>query len=106
MLNKSSRPKLKLNLQIHELSSIPLVTGQVFVKWHILHSSRGECRGKTDRVPIIDHKAGWTDYQCECTFKVGIGKNGILQERMLILLILSRTLALIKLTYLFTHLVN
>src|SRR5271170_3601169 len=85
MLSKSSRPKLKLNLQIHELSSIPLVTGQVFVKWHILHSSSVECRGKTDRVPIIDHKAGWTDYQRECTFKVGIGKTGVLQERMLIM---------------------
>jgi len=85
MLNKSSRPKLKLNLQIHELSSIPLVTGQVFVKWHILHSSSGECRGKTDRAAIIDHKAGWSDYQRECTFKVGIGRNGVLQERMLIL---------------------
>ena len=85
MLSKSSRPKLKLHLQIHELSSIPLVTGQVFVKWHILHSSRGECRGKTDRVPIIDHKAGWTDYRKECTFKVGIGKGGVLQERMLIM---------------------
>src|SRR5579859_6659323 len=85
MLSKSSRPKLKLHLQIHELSSIPLVTGQVFVKWHILHSSRGECRGKTDRAPIIDHKAGWTDYRRECTFKVGIGRGGVLQERMLIM---------------------
>src|SRR5277367_841723 len=85
MLNKSSRPKLKLNVQIHELSSIPLVTGQVFVKLHILHSSSGECRGKTDRAAIIDHKAGWSDYQRECTFKVGIGRNGVLQERMLIL---------------------
>ena len=85
MLNKSSRPKLKLHLQIHELSSIPLVTGQVFVKWHILHSSSGECRGKTDRVPILDHKAGWSDYQKECTFKVGIGRNGVLQERMLMM---------------------
>lgn len=85
MLSKSSRPKLKLHLQIHELSSIPLVTGQVFVKWHILHSSRGECRGKTDRVPILDHKAGWSDYQKECTFKVGIGRNGVLQERMLMM---------------------
>ena len=85
MLTKSSRPKLKLNLQIHELSSIPLVTGQVFVKWHILHSSSGECRGKTDRATIIDHKAGWSDYRRECTFKVGIGRHGVLQERMLIL---------------------
>lgn len=85
MLSKSSRPKLKLQLQIHELSSIPLVTGQVFVKWHILHSSRGECRGKTDRAPIIDHKAGWTEYRRECTFKVGIGRGGVLQERMLIM---------------------
>ena len=85
MLNKSSRPKLKLHLQIHELSSIPLVTGQIFVKWHILHSSSGECRGKTDRVPIIDHKTGWPDYQKECTFKVRIGRNGVLQERTLIM---------------------
>lgn len=85
MLSKSSRPKLKVHLQIHELSSIPLVTGQVFVKWHILHSSRGECRGKTDRAPIIDHKAGWTNYRRECTFKVGIGRGGVLQERMLIM---------------------
>ena len=85
MLGKSSRPKLKLNLQIHELSSIPLVTGQVFVKWHILHSSRGECRGKTDRVPIHDHKASWSDYRRGCTFKVGIGRNGVLQERVLVI---------------------
>lgn len=85
MLSKSSRPKFKLSLQIHELSSIPLVTGQVFVKWHILHSSRGECRGKTERVPIIDHKASWSDYRRECMFKVSIGRSGILQERMLIL---------------------
>jgi hypothetical protein len=85
MLNKSSRPKLKLQLQIHEVSSIPLVTGQIFVKWHILHSSSGECRGKTDRVPIIDHKAGWSNYQKECTFKVGIGRNGVLQERWLMM---------------------
>ena len=85
MLGKSARPKLKLNLQIHELSSIPLVTGQVFVKWHILHSTKGECRGKTDRVPIIDHKACWINYQRECTFKVSIGRNGVLQERILIM---------------------
>jgi hypothetical protein len=85
MLSKSSRPKLKLRLQIHELSSIPLVTGQVFVKWHILHSSSGECRGKTDRAPIHDHKAGWSEYLRECTFKVGIGKSGCLQERVLIM---------------------
>jgi hypothetical protein len=85
MLSKSSRPKFKLSLQIHELSSIPLVTGQVFVKWHILHSSRGECRGKTDRVPIIDHKAFWSNYRLECTFKVSIGRNGMLSERMLIM---------------------
>ena len=85
MLTKSSRPKLKLHLQIHELSSIPLVTGQVFVKWHILHSSSGECRGKTDRAPIVDHKSGWADYRRECAFKVGIGRNGVLQERMLMM---------------------
>jgi len=85
MLNKSSRPKLKLALQIHELSSIPLVTGQVFVKWHILNSSTAECRGKTDRVPIVDHKASWLDYRQECMFKVGIGRNGVLQERMLMM---------------------
>jgi len=85
MLSKSSRPKFKLSLQIHELSSIPLVTGQVFVKWHILHSSRGECRGKTERAPIIDHKAMWSEYRRECTFKAGVGRNGILSERMLIL---------------------
>jgi hypothetical protein len=85
MLNKSNRPKLKLHLQIHEISSIPLVTGQIFVKWHILHSTSGECRGKTDRVPIIDHKASWSKYERECTFKVGIGKGGVLSERMLIM---------------------
>ena len=85
MLNKSARPKLKLQLQIHELSSIPLVTGLVFVKWHILHSTKGECRGKTERVPIIDHRAGWTNYVRECTFKVSVGRNGVLHERMLIL---------------------
>ena len=83
MLPKSTRPKLKLTLQIHELSSIPLVTGQVFVKWHILNSSRGECRGKTERAPIHDHKAGWVEYTRECMFKVGIGKGGVLQERIL-----------------------
>src|SRR5271156_5615515 len=85
MLTKSSRPKLKLSVQIHELSSIPLVTGQVFVKWHVLHSSSGECRGKTERAPIIDHKAGWQDYRRECTFKVSVGRNGMLLERMLIM---------------------
>ena len=85
MLNKSTRPKLKLSLQVHELSSIPLVTGQVFVKWHILHSSSGECRGKTEVAPIIDHKAVWGNYKHECTFKVGIGKDGVLQERILIM---------------------
>lgn len=85
MLTKSSRPKLKLSLQIHELSSVPLVTGQVFVKWHILNSSSAECRGKTDRVPIVDHKASWPKYQRECMFKVGIGRNGVLQERMLMM---------------------
>jgi N-terminal C2 in EEIG1 and EHBP1 proteins len=85
MLTKSSRPKLKLSLQIHELSSVPLVTGQVFVKWHILNSSSADCRGKTDRVPIVDHKSSWSDYQRECMFKVGIGRNGVLQERMLMM---------------------
>jgi N-terminal C2 in EEIG1 and EHBP1 proteins len=84
MLSKSSRPRLQVSLQIHELSLIPLVTGRVFVKWHILHSSRGECRGKTERAPIVDHKAAWPDYKRECTFKVSIGKGGVLNERMLI----------------------
>ncbi|KAK4913668.1 hypothetical protein LTR66_017196, partial [Elasticomyces elasticus] len=55
--NLSLTPKFHLTFSVLDLSNIPLVVGQVYVKWHLPSSSTAEHRGRTDKARITDHKS-------------------------------------------------
>ncbi|BFZ63756.1 hypothetical protein YB2330_004888 [Saitoella coloradoensis] len=80
---KSRRPKFRLEIKIHELTNIPLVSGTVHVRWHLSSSTAGDSRGRTSRAPIKDHKCSW-DYRREAVIRMVVGKDGILQESGLV----------------------
>ncbi|KAI5804353.1 N-terminal C2 in EEIG1 and EHBP1 proteins-domain-containing protein [Geopyxis carbonaria] len=78
---KNRRPKFDLDLQIYDLFNVPLVSGQAYVKWHINGSTRAECRGRTSREPIKDHKVAWGYHQHVQGLRLTIGRNNVLQEQ-------------------------
>ena len=80
MSSRSHRPKFEIKIQIHDIFNIPLVTGYIFVKWHIHGSSRAESRGKTDHAVIREHKAAWEDYVAKSEVKISVGKQEMLNE--------------------------
>lgn len=79
----SGRPVFQLVLSIHELINIPLVTGLIFVRWHISGSKGALTRGTTDRAVIIDHKAEWENYIAECSIRGHINKKNELRPILL-----------------------
>ncbi|KAJ4517873.1 hypothetical protein HRR80_005181 [Exophiala dermatitidis] len=77
---KNRKPKFDLTLRIIDLTNIPLIYGTACVRWHLASSSAAEHRGRTEKAPIIEHKATW-DYTKEFSVRLTIDKNGALQER-------------------------
>ncbi|KAG8534024.1 uncharacterized protein KY384_000866 [Bacidia gigantensis] len=73
-------PKFDLNLTIHDLNNVPLVTGTSYVKWHIpSYAASAEHRGHTPRVLIRDHKVTW-DYTKTIGVRLTLDKHGSLQD--------------------------
>lgn len=75
---KNRKPKFDLTLSIIDLTNIPLVVGQVYIKWHLPSSSSAKHRGRTDKARIADHRAIW-DYNKDITVRLTIDKNQALQ---------------------------
>jgi len=67
-----------LTLSLIDLTNIPLVVGQVYIKWHLPSSSSAEHRGRTDKATIKEHRATW-DYVKNIPLKLTIDKNQALQ---------------------------
>jgi len=67
-----------LTLSIIDLTNIPLVVGQVYIKWHLPSSSSAEHRGRTDKAKIREHRATW-DYTKNMQVRLTIDKNQALQ---------------------------
>ncbi|RPB15322.1 hypothetical protein P167DRAFT_551971 [Morchella conica CCBAS932] len=81
---KNRRPRFDLFIEIHDLNNVPLVSGQAYVKWHLQGSNRAEARGRTTKETIKDHKVAWHfTHTCE-EIRMTIGRNGMLQEQLLI----------------------
>ncbi|CAN6611202.1 hypothetical protein TRVA0_004S03752 [Trichomonascus vanleenenianus] len=74
-----ARPKFSVSVQIQELTNIPQVSGEVFVKWYLKDSAKPDARGKTNRAAIRDHRAQW-HYSGETSVRIGINKSGELRH--------------------------
>lgn len=73
------QPKFDLTLRIIDLTNIPLIYGTACVRWHLPSSNAAEHRGRTEKAPILEHKATW-DYVKEIPVRLTIDKTGMLQE--------------------------
>lgn len=79
-----SRPKFKVELKIQELSNIPQVIGEVYVKWYLKDSPKPDARGKTHQAPINKgHRALW-DYEGITQVRIGVDRRGMLKESLII----------------------
>ncbi|KIW15378.1 hypothetical protein PV08_05424 [Exophiala spinifera] len=76
---KNRKPKFDLTLRIIDLTNIPLIYGTASVRWHLPSSTAAEHRGRTDKAPILEHRATW-DYSKELSVRLTIDKTGMLQE--------------------------
>ncbi|KAK5162483.1 N-terminal C2 in EEIG1 and EHBP1 proteins-domain-containing protein [Cryomyces antarcticus] len=75
---KTRRPKFELHLKIHDLNNIPLVSGTSFIKWHLPSSQAAEHRGRTDKVPIKDHRVDY-GYTKTIPVRLTVDKNQTLE---------------------------
>ncbi|KAK9454348.1 N-terminal C2 in EEIG1 and EHBP1 proteins-domain-containing protein [Dipodascopsis uninucleata] len=89
LISKSRRPKFSLALTIHDLSNIPLLSGCVYVKWHIKDSTSGDSRGRTEKVSIKDHKAVWNYVREIEAVRMVIRKDGRLSNRYIVFEVVS-----------------
>ncbi|KAK9447882.1 N-terminal C2 in EEIG1 and EHBP1 proteins-domain-containing protein [Limtongia smithiae] len=89
LIPKSRRAKFTVDITIHDLANIPLVSGLVFVRWHVRDSTRGDARGRTEKVPIKDHKAVWDYARTIAKVRMVIDRSGMLAERGIMFEILS-----------------
>ncbi|KAK5011921.1 hypothetical protein LTR60_004651, partial [Cryomyces antarcticus] len=71
-------PKFELHLKIHDLNNIPLVSGTSFIKWHLPSSQAAEHRGRTDKVPIKDHRVDY-GYTKTIPVRLTVDKNQTLE---------------------------
>jgi hypothetical protein len=78
-----SHPNLRQ--QIHDLNNVPLVSGYAYVKWHIEGSTRADCRARTNREPIKDHKVVWRYTHDVPTVRLNIGRGNMLQDQWIVL---------------------
>ncbi|CZT16690.1 uncharacterized protein RCC_02525 [Ramularia collo-cygni] len=78
-VSKSRKVRFSLNLKIHDLNNVPLVSGTSFIKWHLPASTAAEHRGRTAKSPIKDHRVVY-DYEKSTTLRLTVSKSGQLQE--------------------------
>ena len=76
---KHRRVRFDLTLKILDLNNVPLVSGTSFIKWHLPSSSSAEHRGRTERCVIGDHRVEY-NYEKRTQVRLGVGKDGMLQE--------------------------
>ena len=76
---KHRRVRFDLTLKILDLNNVPLVSGTSFIKWHLPSSSSAEHRGRTERCAIKDHRVEY-NYEKRTPVRLGVGKDGMLQE--------------------------
>ncbi|KAA8912715.1 N-terminal C2 in EEIG1 and EHBP1 proteins-domain-containing protein [Sphaerosporella brunnea] len=82
---KGRRAKFDLTLHIHDLNNIPLVSGYAYIKWYIEGSTRADCRSRTTREPIKDHKVVWRYTHDVQGLRLNIGRGNVLQEQHIVL---------------------
>ncbi|KAI5814751.1 N-terminal C2 in EEIG1 and EHBP1 proteins-domain-containing protein [Pyronema omphalodes] len=85
LVPKNRRAKFDLELQLHDLNNVPLVSGHAYIKWHIEGNTRADCRGRTKREPIKDHKVLWNYTAKIPTLRITIGKGNMLSDLNLIM---------------------
>jgi len=72
-------------IQIHDLNNVPLVSGHAYIKWHIEGLMRADCRSRTTREPIKEHKVIWGYEHSIQGLRLNIGKGSVLQESHIVL---------------------
>ncbi|KTW31505.1 hypothetical protein T552_00147 [Pneumocystis carinii B80] len=83
LFNLKYRPKFHIKITIHNLINVPLVSGQMFIKWYLKDSISTKTRGKSQKVPIKNHKVTW-DHDISCIISMKIGKHQRLSESWMI----------------------
>ncbi|KAK9466972.1 N-terminal C2 in EEIG1 and EHBP1 proteins-domain-containing protein [Lipomyces arxii] len=89
LVPKSRRAKFAVTLTIHDLSNIPLVSGYVFVRWHIRDTARGDARGRTEKAPIKEHKASWESVREIEKVRMFIDRYGLLSDKYIVFEVVS-----------------
>ncbi|KAI9894896.1 MAG: hypothetical protein M1814_000116 [Vezdaea aestivalis] len=71
--------KFELQMRVHDLNNIPLVSGNSYVKWQLSSAASAEHNGRTPKSPIKDHKVVW-DYQKTLTVRLTTDKGNMLEK--------------------------
>ncbi|RHZ44755.1 hypothetical protein Glove_709g20 [Diversispora epigaea] len=72
---RNRKVEFEIEVIIHDLTNIPLVTGLYYVKWKLKNSEKPQ--SSTERSPIKDHSVFW-NYKLRNTIQLVIGKDGYL----------------------------
>ncbi|KAK5135451.1 hypothetical protein LTR08_005239 [Meristemomyces frigidus] len=90
--SKSRRVRFTLDLTLHDLNNVPLVSGTSFIKWHLPASTAAEHRGRTPKCPIQDHRVLYT-YTRTLPVRMSVNKSGILNPSAIDFEVLQEYLA-------------
>lgn len=82
------KPRFHVYFKIHDLMNVPLVSGDMHVKWSVNKSTLTEEYGRTQPASIKEHRVVW-DYEREIEVKMLIDRQQCLVSRDLILEIIQ-----------------
>jgi len=75
LVPKSRKVDFEVNVFIHDITNVPLVSGVYYVKWKLKYSSSE--RGFTQKAPIRDHTVQWS-FLFQSIAELVVGKDGVL----------------------------
>ncbi|CAG8602126.1 7588_t:CDS:2 [Paraglomus occultum] len=76
-LPRSRKVEFYVDITVHELVNVPLVTGNYYVKWRLQHGEKKSGSSKRAQHSVRDHSVVW-NYQFETIVQLVIGRDGYL----------------------------
>ncbi|CAG8452380.1 7065_t:CDS:2 [Paraglomus brasilianum] len=77
-LPRSRKVEFYVDITVHELVNVPLVTGNYYVKWRLKHGEKTSGSSKRAQLSVLsDHSVVW-NYQFKTIVQLVIGRDGYL----------------------------